>query len=154
LTVANLQSLDTAAPHDASASASAAAAAAVARARILVVDDDVAIGRSLHRLLCHEHDVWVESDARAALARVTAGETFDVIFCDLIMPHMTGMDFFAALQKSHAAAARRVVFLTAGTCSRGPREFLASVANASVSKPFSIATIRSIARRHARPAPP
>jgi CheY-like chemotaxis protein len=122
--------------------------------RILVVDDDIAIGRSLHRLLCREHDVSVESDARCALARITAGEIFDVVFCDLTMPHMNGMDFFAALQTSHPATARRVIFLTAGTFSPAARDFLASVANLSVSKPFSIATIRAVARRYAGPTPP
>jgi CheY-like chemotaxis protein len=80
--------------------------------------------------------VTVESDARDALARL-ASETFDVVFCDLMMPHMSGMDFFAALSSSAPEQAARIVFLTGGAFSPRSVEFLRDSKNACLAKPFS-----------------
>ena len=49
-----------------------------------------------------------------ALARITAGERFDVILCDLMMPHMTGMDLHAALAGAVPEQAERMIFMTGG----------------------------------------
>ncbi len=120
------------------------------RGRVLVVDDDAGVAHSVARILKRAHDVVVETDARAALTRLTAGETFDVIFCDLMMPNMTGMDLYDAVAALTPDMARHMVFLTGGVFSQRATDFIDSVANLTVSKPFSSERLRSIARDYVR----
>ncbi|MEJ7597567.1 MAG: response regulator [Kofleriaceae bacterium] len=120
------------------------------RGRVLVVDDDASVARSVARTLKSAHDVVVETDARAALTRLTSGETFDVIFCDLMMPNMTGMDLYEELAAVSPELARRMVFLTGGTFSPRATQFIDSVANLTESKPFSPERLRSIAKDYVR----
>jgi PAS domain S-box-containing protein len=115
------------------------------RGRVLVVDDDVAVGAAMGRVLQREHAVVIEADAREALARL-ANEDFDVIFCDLMMPAMSGVEFYETLARSHPAAARRVVFMTGGAFTARSTKFLESVANASIAKPFDVGTLKAVIR--------
>ncbi len=117
---------------------------AARRGRVLVIDDEPAIGRVVSRVLQNEHDVIVVADAREALPRIAAGEVFDVVFCDLMMPGMTGMDFFEVLRESNPDLARRVVFVTGGAFTARTTEFLEKTSNASLSKPFDPIAIRRI----------
>jgi PAS domain S-box-containing protein len=115
------------------------------RGRVLVVDDEVAIGGAMSRVLQREHTVVVEADAREALARL-AKEDFDVIFCDLMMPGVSGVEFYETLARSNPAAARRVVFMTGGAFTERSRNFLESVANVSIAKPFDVGTLKAVIR--------
>jgi hypothetical protein len=67
------------------------------RARVLVIDDEAAVASAMARMLRKEHDVMVETDGRKVAALLASGAEFDVIFCDLMMPGMTGMDLFEAV---------------------------------------------------------
>ena len=49
------------------------------------------VATALRRVLTPEHEVVTLSDGREALRRIAAGERFDVILCDLMMPEMSGM---------------------------------------------------------------
>ncbi len=115
------------------------------RARLWVIDDEPRIGAALARVFARQHDVTVEHDARDALARVAAGEVFDLVFCDLMMPYFTGMDFFVALRATNPELTPRVVFLTGGAFTEQARSFVRCVPNPTVGKPFSIAEIRAAA---------
>ncbi|HYO68818.1 MAG TPA: ATP-binding protein [Archangium sp.] len=94
------------------------------RGRVLIVDDDPFVGAALRRSLGREHDVSLAFGAREALGRVLQGATFDVILCDLMMPDMTGMDFFTELQRLHPAQAEAVTFFTGGAFTDATRAFL------------------------------
>lgn len=118
--------------------------AAVRRGRILVIDDEPAIGRVVSRVLQSEHDVLVLTDAREALSRIAAGELFDVVFCDLMMPGMTGMDFFEVLRTRNLELTRKVVFVTGGAFTQRTTEFLNQTSNATLSKPFDAVALRRI----------
>ncbi len=120
------------------------------RARVLVVDDEIAIGKAIRRILVTEHDVTLESDARVALERLTH-ETFDVVFCDLMMPNMSGMDFFDALALRSPDQAARIVFLTGGAFSRRSEDFLRDSHNVCLPKPFSREAVSSVVRNMITP---
>ncbi|MGA7121917.1 MAG: ATP-binding protein [Polyangiaceae bacterium] len=113
--------------------------------KVLVVDDERAIGEAIVRMLGSEHDVVVETDASRALVRISRGEIYDVIFCDLMMPNLSGMDFHQSLMSSAPETARRIVFMTGGAFSERSRAFLEDVVNVSVEKPFRLNSIRTIA---------
>ncbi len=127
-----------------------AAPLSVRRGKVLVVDDEASVANTVARVLRSAHDVVVETDARAALARLTAGETFDVIFCDLMMPNMTGMDLYDGVAALSLDLARRMVFLTGGAFSPRATQFLDSVANLTADKPFSPERLRTIAKDYVR----
>jgi nitrogen-specific signal transduction histidine kinase len=111
---------------------------------ILVIDDEPAIGRVIKRILAPQHQVTVIDDAKQALERLCSGDAYDVIFCDLMMPMMSGMEFFNRLSKSSPGSASKVVFLTAGAFTPAARAFLDAVENRCLDKPFSVEVLRSI----------
>ncbi len=137
------------------AESSAGSLAADRELRILIVDDEHRVLRYLKDALAH-HQVCTEGHAKTALARILR-EDHDVILCDLMMPEMTGMDLYAEVQRDRPEAARRMLFMTAGTFVEQQRDFLASVSDRWIEKPFEIAELerRIQARAEAtRPDPP
>jgi PAS domain S-box-containing protein len=127
-----------------------AAAAAPRRGRILVIDDEEAIGRSVRRLLGGDHEVVALTQGTEALRRITAGERFDIILCDVMMPVMTGMDFYAELERSAADQAERVIFVTAGAFTPNARAFLDAVPAPTVEKPFDVAELTALINERLR----
>ncbi len=117
---------------------------ATRRGRLLVIDDDPSVTRAVKRILQREHDVSVAHAATRVLEALAAGQRFDVILCDLMMPQVTGMDFFSALLRIDTEQARRVVFLTGGAFTPAAREFLVSVANSSLEKPLDPHDLRAV----------
>ena len=112
-------------------------------ARVLVIDDEEAILRTFRRIL-RRHEVVTVSDPREALARIRRGETFDVIFCDLMMPHLTGMEVHGSVHAIDSELARRFVFITGGVLDSETKSFLDDLTNLQVAKPFDIAEVRRI----------
>ncbi len=131
----------------------AVSADAPAASSVLVIDDEPMIGRVVKRMYGKYGQVHVETDARVALARIASGESFDVIFCDLMMPGCNGMEFYGALATSHPETTSRVVFMTGGACNEAAESFLARVKNMQLPKPFDTAALleitRAVVRAHA-----
>jgi PAS domain S-box-containing protein len=125
----------------------AAAVVVTQRARLLIIDDDAAVGAALKLVLSDEHEVWFDTSARRALERLSDGERFDLILCDLMMPELSGMDFHRELANVDAALARQVIFLTGGAFTVSAREFLDRIPNPHVSKPFNWAQLRALIAR-------
>jgi signal transduction histidine kinase len=122
--------------HGSSAAMPAAAPATSHRARILVVDDEAALGRVLVRTLEDDHDVEAVTTGKEVLARIAAGQRFDVILSDLMMPEMTGMELHQELLARAPDQARRMIFLTGGAFTATARTFLDQVPNPKAEKPL------------------
>jgi PAS domain S-box-containing protein len=120
------------------------------RGRIMIVDDELHVGTALSRALQRDHDVVALVDAREALAQLEAGARFDIIFCDLMMPHMTGMDFFAEIERSLPEVAPSIVFFTGGAFTPRAQQFLDRVSNARIEKPPSLSALRELLRERMR----
>ena len=110
------------------------------RRRILVIDDEPLAGQMLVRLL-EAHDVVAETRATDALSRVNAGERFDRVLCDLMMPGMSGLALYHQLPDE---VRRRVVFMTGGAFSAEAAAFLASVPNPRLEKPFQLDELEAV----------
>jgi len=70
--------------------------------RILLIDDEPLLLKSLKRYLggvCG-HDVVCAGSGREALAEFEADDDVDVIFCDLTMPDIDGVDVCVAIRRS------------------------------------------------------
>ncbi len=116
------------------------------RGRVMIVDDEVAVGRTLSLVLGSEHDVTVVTSGEEALSVLHHGsDTFDAVLCDLVMPGMTGIDLFQAIRDKYPDLAPRVIFMTGGLAARQPEEVL-SMSNPLFEKPFDLDQIRSALR--------
>ncbi len=136
------------APVTSSAPAVAVAVAAPRRGRVLVIDDEPRITRILARALGARHEVVAVNHAGDALTRLDAGERFDVILCDLMMPDITGSEVHAHLARTQPARLGDLVFLTGGAFTPEASAFLAGIANEHITKPFALATVTQLVDRY------
>jgi CheY-like chemotaxis protein len=120
------------------------------RGRVLVVDDDLQVCRLIARLLEPEHEVVTVVSAAQALDLIRGGERFDIVLCDLVMPQMTGMDLHAELTRAVPGMAEKMVFMTGGAFDDKASDFLDSVPNAQVLKPFCRTTLRQLVQDRIR----
>jgi CheY-like chemotaxis protein len=118
----------------------------VKRGRILVIDDEPIVCFSLERLLSTEAEVVALTSARKALALIVAGERFDMILCDLMMPEMDAPVLFEEIRKVAPAQAEQMVFVTGGAFTVRAREFLESVKNPQLGKPFDVDALVELVR--------
>jgi signal transduction histidine kinase len=114
------------------------------RARVLIVDDDMVVAFALKRMLERSHEVTMKTSARQALDRITAGDRYDAILCDLMMPEMTGMELHAEIARAAPEQARRMIFLTGGAFTPRAREFLDQVANQRLEKPCDLSKLLAL----------
>jgi PAS domain S-box-containing protein len=106
--------------------------------RILLIDDEVQVGRAVVALLAPEHEVVAVTRARVALERLAIDDAFDVILCDVMMPEMNGMELYEHLPAYYRD---RLVFVTGGAFTPQARTFLAG--RVYLDKPFSEEQLRS-----------
>src|SRR5260370_17202273 len=105
------------------------------------------------RRILSEHDLVTAESARNALD-LLQGERFDLIFCDLSMPAMTGMDFYEELLRVLPEEVRKVVFLTGGAVTIKGDDFLRSVPNPQFKKPFQAPPLSKYSQHFLRTVPP
>jgi two-component system, cell cycle sensor histidine kinase and response regulator CckA len=121
------------------AAATAATAATVgdvaAHGRLLVVDDEELVLRVLTRIL-RDHDVVCTTSVQEALERIDAGDVFDLILSDVTMPNASGIDFYEAVRQRDPDLAKRMVFMSGGAITAGVENFLRTIPNARIDKPF------------------
>ncbi|WP_434388287.1 ATP-binding protein [Melittangium boletus] len=116
------------------------------RCRVLVIDDEPLLCSAVERILGPHHDVEFTTLAAEVLPRLEAGERFDLILCDLMMPRMNGMDFHAALHRLRPELTGRVIFLTGGAFTPQARSFLERIPNRRVEKPFNARALLEVTR--------
>jgi len=114
--------------------------------KLLIVDDEPMILGALRRAFSADYHVTCVGDGRRAMERIRAGERFDVILCDLMMPEMTGMDLYVELGRLAPDQIERVVFVTGGAFTPRAREFLERVPNARVEKPIDFQNLKLLLR--------
>jgi PAS domain S-box-containing protein len=114
--------------------------------RLLIVDDEPMILGALRRSFASDYQVTCVGDGRRALERIRAGERYDVILCDLMMPEITGMDLYAEMGLLAPEQVERIVFVTGGAFTPRAREFLESVPNARVEKPIDFQNLKLLLR--------
>jgi len=123
---------------------------ATRRARLLVVDDEPQIGNTLRLLLDPDHEVVPVTSAREALERIKNDRPFDIIFCDLMMPEVSGTDFYKQLTISAPELLDRLVFMTGGVFSTRTNAFLEKLPNPCIEKPFDIAALLALINERVR----
>lgn len=121
-----------------------------ARGRVLVIDDEPMIGRVIRNCLKKDHDVIVVQRASEALERLENGETFDMVLCDVVMPDLTGPEFYAQVEDRWPEIAARLVFMTGGAFTPATTDFMERVPTRVLSKPFKVEGLRRLVRERIR----
>jgi len=99
--------------------------------------------KGLFAALSEQHDVVAADSGRQALDLLGHGEVFDLILSNMMMPDMTGMQFYEALLQTLPDLANRVIFVSGGGMTPQTRDFLATISNTRVEMPFSVSKLRS-----------
>jgi PAS domain S-box-containing protein len=106
------------------------------RLRVLVIDDEPMVRKVVRMTIGPYHDVEVAAGGEAGLARL-AEQPFDVILCDVMMPGMSGREVYEQIRERHPGLERRVVLITGGAFVPRLAEFVESVDNPKLLKPFT-----------------
>jgi PAS domain S-box-containing protein len=121
----------------------APAASPVHAGRVLVVDDEPLFCRTVTRVLGRELEIVAVGDPEEAASRIEAGERFDAILSDLIMPVMTGMDLHARLSRAAPDQADRMLFITGGAFTPPGLEFVSRMDGRVLEKPIAPDALRA-----------
>jgi CheY-like chemotaxis protein len=109
--------------------------------RILVIDDELLIRRTFESLL-QDHEVELAGSGREGIERLRDVD-YDVVFCDVSMPDLTGMDVYEFLRAEKPGREAALVFMTGGAFKERTLDFLQTVPNRVLCKPFSFEAIES-----------
>jgi signal transduction histidine kinase/CheY-like chemotaxis protein len=112
------------------------------RLKVLVVDDEKNMLRWFQRVV-RDHDVLTASNGKEALELLRT-EDVDLVLCDLMMPLMTGMELYEALRQDRADLLERFTFITGGVFSRAAQDFVDTVPNTVLYKPFGRDVVQEV----------
>jgi len=116
------------------------------RGRVLVVDDEMLLGRSIKNALSDEHDTLVVERASEALGRLDRGEKFDLILCDVVMPDLGGSEFYQTVTTRWPESAPGIVFMTGGAFTPETVAFMEHLPNRVLYKPFKLDSLKTLIR--------
>lgn len=119
-----------------------AGAESIARPRVLVIDDEPMLGQTIQLGLGDVLDVTCEITGEAGLARLLAGEPYDVVFCDLSLPDRHGAEIYAEVLRERPRLVSRFVVMTGGAVGEMARTFLDSYVGAVLAKPFRLKDVK------------
>jgi len=104
--------------------------------RVLIVDDDQNLAYGLSRQF-NKCVAKIALSGSEALKILAEDQNFDVILCDLMMPAMTGPEFYEKVIKNRPELQNRFVFMTGGAFSPQVQAFLEQAWVRCLSKPFN-----------------
>ena len=117
--------------------------------KILFVDDSKTVRKSAVKILSDDYEVFEAANGQEAWDLVQEDQSFDVIFADLQMPEMNGLQFLQMLRSidDHRTAKLPVIMITGHSDSHAAmRAVFEMGATGFISKPFS--DIDLISRAH------
>ena len=104
--------------------------------KVLVIDDDELMLTIVRKMLEGQGlSVDVAQSAREALDRLPKNG-YNAILCDMLMPGMSGAEFYQQVNKEFPEYKRRIVFLTGDIASEATWEFIEERHLPYVLKPF------------------
>ncbi len=113
--------------------------------RVLVIDDNPEVGEALARIIGSPHHIQLTVSAREARRWLLEERVdYDLVFCDLMMPDVTGMDLYEAIAARRPELLARMVFMTAGAFTPRAISFLEHVPIRRIDKPFDPERVRGL----------
>src|SRR5207249_1794324 len=93
------------------------------------------------------HPITCCASAFEALHRFEAGESFDLVLCDVMMPHMSGVELYEDVQKRWPGKETHFAFMTGGAVTPQTKSFLERTTAVILEKPFGLGAIEDCLRR-------
>ena len=114
-------------------------------ARVLIVDDEPAILRALSRVLSG-YQVTRALSGKEAITHIEHEGPFDVVFCDVMMPELSGIDVYERAKQVCPGQEQRIVFITGGAFTEQAARFIDSIDNPKLGKPFDAGEVRALVK--------
>ena len=117
--------------------------------KILFIDDSKTVRKSAVKILSQDYSVFEASNGKEALDKIQHNHSFDVIFADIQMPEMNGLQFLQKIRsiEDYRTAQLPVIMITGHSDSHAAmRAVFEMGATGFISKPFS--DIDLISRAH------
>ncbi len=115
--------------------------AEVRQRRLLLVDDEPMVTRVWVRALS-PHQIVAVDNAEAALALLEAGQQFDLVVCDLMMPGMGGAGLLHQIEERWPELLPRFVFATGGAVTEPAEAALRRAPRPPITKPIAFDALR------------
>jgi len=113
----------------------------------LLVDDDLQMIDILSKYLAIEGCYTEKAlDGKLALEKMN-NNGFDFILCDVNMPGMDGVTFYQQLKGIGSPYLDKIIFITGDSMDHEIQEFLRSINNPLLGKPFGFDDVREAIRR-------
>jgi two-component system chemotaxis response regulator CheY len=112
--------------------------------KVLVVDDDVVSRMVLMHLVdsCGKFEILEAEDGEEAWRQLDAGLRPAITFCDLRMPHLSGMDLLGRVKGDPRLAGMRFVLVSAANDGETLQEASGLGADGYIVKPFQVEQVR------------
>ena len=118
--------------------------------RLYVIDDEPSIRAAIRRFLTRRGwEVEEAEDGRVALKILLECDPnrYDVVMCDLRMPHLSGAELHRELLRKRPDLVQRLVFSTGDVASSEAANFLAESERPVIEKPFELARLEEMLNR-------
>lgn len=122
----------------------AAPEAPLPQRRVLLIDDDALIRRAFTRTLEASFHVVAVAGGGEALEVLQRDTDFDAILCDVMMPSMTGEQFYERLRETQPQLLPRVIFMTGGSFTPQTQRLLAESGCPMIEKPIDLAQLQAL----------
>ncbi len=110
---------------------------------VLLIDDDEALLRSLERMLSRVFNITNTLSPLEGL-KLIEQRPFDAVLCDVMMPEMSGIDFYEQVTVLNMSLARKIIFMTGGTFNLAEEQRLSAIENTVLVKPIEVSRLVSI----------
>lgn len=114
--------------------------------RVLVIDDEPAVAKTLARVLAKDCQVVICTHSPQALQLLLdpSEPPFALIFCDLMMPELSGDALYHQVASARPDVARRFVLMTGGAFTADGRRFIPGAPVPVLDKPFDLKRLGEI----------
>jgi PAS domain S-box-containing protein len=115
--------------------------------RILVVEDEPTVAQLIADVLTEEGyfvDTILDSREGLGLART---RPYDLVICDLRMPHLDGRSFYRQLAKDESELQHKLIFVTGDTLAPRTVDFLQKYGLPYLAKPFLVEELKDAVAR-------
>jgi DNA-binding response OmpR family regulator len=113
---------------------------------VLIVEDDVEFGDMLRSFLeSHPFCVTRVTDGAEALRHIESVD-FDLIFCDIVLPHLSGEQLYQAVERTKPHLCQRFIFMTGHEADPKSDAFIRRVRGLMLWKPFHLADLLTAAQ--------
>jgi DNA-binding response OmpR family regulator len=125
-------------PEKEATAASSTANPTVPRRKLLMLEDDVELTDLLRSYLEKFHyEVVCVPNGVEGLKRIMESD-FDVILCDLVMPHLPGDMFYLAVERTKPRLTKRFIFMTGHRADPKWDAFVRKISGVILWKPFQL----------------